>query len=476
MTTLIIAALFVLFVLGIIIPQKQLFLSREQYERWQAANPFIAPVVETLRLNDIYVAPVTVFFFVLFFANLSVVIIHRVPVVLRRSYLSGRAGIGEDIAGIRHAVAVRSFTLRYDDVHAGDRENARVEDIRREIAGFLRKRLWSIIDTADTRSLLAVKNRYSPFGFLFFHVSFFLCLIGGLLITYTRFSGNLLLTVGEEFHSDMSRFRRIIKSPKIFEGLPPLGIVVEEVRATYEGAVSTDLHVKMRLKYWNDDENVVMRINEPINKGPVSILASNIGVSPLFVLRGSDGREISGGFFSLNVLKGQEDSFEFPSMPYMFSVLFYPDFAVEKGKEYSRSPELKNPVVHMKIKKDGNVIREGNIGLKQAISFDGLQVSFEDIRYWVDFLIVREYGATIVFVGFFLGTVGLVMRLVFYQKEVKMYVEGTDGQFTVYVSGRSEYYIHSFREELDSFVSALQEMLTMSVTNPEPKEIKNVRN
>ncbi|MBI5640911.1 MAG: cytochrome c biogenesis protein ResB [Nitrospirae bacterium] len=464
-TIIIIAVLTGLFFTGLVIPQKRFYQSRADYERWKTDNPNISFILESLKLNEIYVSPITIAFLGLFFANLAVVVGHRIPVVLRRAYLLDRARPDPDFSRIKDGPDVRAIVLRrflragHDSPGSGEKE-----DIVREITGFLSKRLWSIIHMGDGRSLLAVKNRYSPLGFLFFHLSFILCLVGGLLLTYSRFSGKLLLTAGQDFYSDMTEFREI-REPRIFKAIPPIGIRVDQVEPSYEGGIGTDLKVRMRFRYKNEEQDVLVKVNEPVKKGPVAVLASNIGVSPLFVLRASDGREISGGYFILRVLKGQEDSFEMPSLPYKFHVLFYPEYAVDNGKEYSKSLELKNPVVHLRIERDEKTVYEGNLGIKKAASFDGLQVAFEDVRYWVDFMVIREYGTAPLFIGFILGCLGLVMRLVFYQKELRFYLETSEDGYKVYVAGKSEYYIHSFREDLDELVRDLQKTLTGSLSN-----------
>lgn len=66
-TIFIIAVLLALFLVGLIIPQKVLFTSRAQFDQWNADHPALAGVINALRLNEVYVAPITVFFLALFF-------------------------------------------------------------------------------------------------------------------------------------------------------------------------------------------------------------------------------------------------------------------------------------------------------------------------------------------------------------------------------------------------------------------------
>ncbi|MBI5103364.1 MAG: cytochrome c biogenesis protein ResB [Nitrospirae bacterium] len=454
-TVLIISVLLVLFALGLFIPQKKFFLSSGQYNQWKLQYPVMSSVIEYLKLNDIYVAPVTLLFLVLFFANLVTVVAHRTPLVLRRCYLLDREKLPDGVLQLKDGGNARKLVFE-----CRDRESA--EEVIGRAALFFRKRLWSVFRTGDSGFFLAVRNRFSPLGFLLFHISFLVCCIGGLLLVYTRFSGNLTLTEGEEFYADMSKFRLIRDNPIFMKALPNFGIAVLKVTPRYDGTTATDLSVRLRLKYEEDISEVVTRVNEPVNKGPVSVLPSNIGISPLFVLKRPGGEELDGGYFSLNIFKGEEDSFEFQGAPYKVHVKFFPDFAEQGGKAITRSLEIRNPVFLLRVERAGEKRFEGYMRLNEPVFIDGVEMYCKDIRYWVDFLIVREYGNTLLFAGFLLGATGLIMRLIFYQKTVSVNMEYDTGVCTLFIAGKGEYYTGIFQEELDKICLALDRHLAIS--------------
>ncbi len=451
-TILLILVNLVLFVLGLLIPQKRFYPSPQEYEQWKLQNPVISAAIESLQLNEIYISPVTIVFLGLFFINLLAVVAHRIPSIMRRSYLLDRR---KSLAGIEHLKEEES--ARKIAVDCGCRQEA--AEATGRAALFFRKRFWTIFRAGDS-GFMAVRNRLSPIGFLLFHLSFLLCLIGGLLLVYTRFSGNLTLTEGEEFYADMTKFSIVRNDPVLFKALPNFGITVVKVTPRYDGSVGTDLNVLMRLKYETEVLDVRAKVNEPVNKGPISILPGNIGISPLFVLKKQEsGEEVGGGYFSLKVLKGEEDSFEFPGMPYKVYVNFFPDFAEEKGMGTTRSLEMKNPVFQLRVEQKGKTLYEGRLKPGEPAAFDGLEISCMEIRYWVDFLVVREYGKSLLFAGFLIGAVGLVMRLIFYQKTVRVYMEYHEAVCVFFVAGRSEYYPEMFQEELDSLCHELARQL-----------------
>lgn len=447
-TVFIITVLLALFLAGLVIPQKVLYRSKAQFEQWNADHPILSTVINGLSLNEIYVAPVTIFFLGLFFVNLLIVLVHRIPIVLRRAYLIDRRSAAAGMEKLKDDP--QSISIVIDGATP-----AKEEMIAKTAASFFRRRFWSVFTSEETHSFVAVRNRFSPVGFLLFHISFLFCLAGGLLIMYTRFSGNLLLAEGEEFYSDITQFRLIKREPKIFHALPELGIKMLKVFPSYEGKVGTGLNVSMKIKYFSETIDAVAKVNQPFRKGAISILPENVGISPLFILRGRGREDVQGGYFSLKVLKGEEDSFEFPGLPYTIYVKFYPDFAEEGGKPMTKSFEIKNPVFHLRVEEKGRVLYNALRKPGEWAAFDTLELSCREIRYWADLLVVREYGNTPLFAGFIIGTIGLIMRLVFFQKTIRVHIKRVGSTCTLYIGGRSEYLQQTFREEMERLVADL---------------------
>ena len=81
-----------------------------------------------------------------------------------------------------------------------------------------------------------------------------------------------------------------------------------------------------------------------------------------------------------------------------------------------------------------------------------VMLEFAELRYWADIQVVREMGPGPLIVGFSLAIIGLMMRLIFYRKEIRI---ATD-ESTVYLVGKSDFYQHSFEEEMDDIVEKLR--------------------
>jgi len=446
-TAVIILLLIVIYSLGLLLPQKWMFDSEAQYNAWLASGA-MNKLLDYLGFTDIYLSPLTIALLVLFFLNLIIVMSDRIPVILRKAMIRG---------------PIAEFTV--DDIRKNDNVITVISDCKHDeaygrIKSYLSKQRWHVYDIRLAHTFHAVKNRLSPIGFLLFHVSFIFFLIGALLITYTRFSGKLVLTEGQVFDNDIGMFYQINRDPKILKMLPSLGLLVEEVKPVYENRIPTELAVSLSVKYWDDVEKEVLRVNEPVKKGPVSIIVNNIGVSPLFVMRDPSGEEIDGAYVSLSILNGKEDHFRLDlDVPYTFRVKLFPDYFVKDGKEMTRSIEMRNPAIHLIALKGGEEVYEGTIRLREHANIGRYTISFEDLRYWVEFIIVREYGKMPLMAGFLFAAVGLVMRLVFYQKRLRLALEESGEKTILYMNGKSEYFQQSFIDEMKTVANKLEKLL-----------------
>jgi hypothetical protein len=425
-----------------------MFDTRDLYELWKEKS-VLNQLLDFIGFTEIYLSPVTILLLVIFFINLLVVTLNRVPVMLRRAYLAGDMP-SFSASLLKSGKDVKVINSKKD-----------VNELSGKLRGVFKKKRWFFREAKTEETYIAVKNRYSPIGFLFFHLSFFLCLIGGIMITYTRFSGNLPLTEGQKFEGDMAQFRVLSSEPKILKSLPALSLSLEKVQPFYDNGVPTELVASLSLTYGDETKKEVIRINEPVKRGAMSVIAEGIGVSPLFVIRGPSGKQLDAAYVSLNVLGGEADTFQFETdKRFTFIVRFYPDFITDKGAAATKSIEMKNPAMFIVAGKDSKIIYQGIIKLGEYADLGVYSVGFKDVRYWVEFLIIREYGKIPLIGGFIMAAIGLIMRLVFFQKRLRLAIEREKDNTLIYIDGKSEFFQHAFKDELDAFIRGLEESLS----------------
>jgi cytochrome c biogenesis protein ResB len=438
LTVLLIICLGSVFLLGVVVPQKRL-LGVDPYEAWRAQKPVLVGVLEFLGFTDIYVSPLTLVLWALFFLNLITVMSGRIPVIWRRCMrVAVPAGI--ESLGRRH-VTIPGRGL---------------EDARKTLNG-MGYRFFS-----GGRGFLAVKNRFSPLATILFHLSFLLLLAGGVTTVYTKFRGEANVAVGETFSGNYAGMSK----PKV-GGVPRTVITVEEVRPVYyKGDVAVDLEVALRT---GDGSRRVIGINNPYREGPVSFVIKNIDVAPLFIIRDSNGRELDGAYVKLNALAGNADYFSMAG--YDFATVFYTnvlsDTLSTRDEEAAlpqalkqrpsaagarQQQEIVNPAFDLSVYRQGVLLAEETVRVGESIGFDNRTILFSGLAYWVKFYVVKEYGLGVVYTGFALITLALVVRFGFYRRDIK----GVEQGEAIHIAGTAEYFSSLFDDELAKISEALR--------------------
>ncbi len=446
-TAIIFASLIVVYFAGLVIPQKTLFSSYNEYQAWLQKSIFYR-LFDLLRLTDIYLSPLTISLLVLFFLNLLVVVGERTKVVNKKMYIRATPSL------------MNPHEIRSRQGHISITTTVSPDSAMQRVLKVLKRNRWKILSVDSNLSIFAMKNRYSPVGFILFHLSFLFCLVGGLLIAYTRFYGYLTITEGQRLADARPYITKIIKKPRILKKLPEFGLSLIKVQPQYQNDVPTDLYVYLDVLYKGRVKREVLKVNEPVKRGALSLVVQDIWLAPLMVVRDEHGKMIDGAYVALNLLHGQEDSFWFNSLKgYKFFVIFFPDYVVNNGVETTKSVVIRNPALHLRVVKDGSIVAEDTLKPQESLRFDRYSISFEGYRYSVYLNVIREYGRGPLIAGFVLALAGLLMRLIFYQKRLWLAVSEDTHATEVLIYGRSEYFHLSFNEELKRLSEKIREAL-----------------
>ncbi|MEF9475746.1 MAG: hypothetical protein L0958_03450 [Candidatus Mariimomonas ferrooxydans] len=154
----------------------------------------------------------------------------------------------------------------------------------------------------------------------------------------------------------------------------------------------------------------------------------------MFIIKDKKGEEVDGAYVKLTALSGHEDSFEM--LGYKFRTIFYTDYSnkiakKKKGKtalplilrimsmvrNIPQAREVINPAFRIMVFRDDLFIAEKILKTGDYITFDGYRLFFEDLDYWAKFYVGMERGLGILYTGFVLMIVALVIRFLFYRKK-----------------------------------------------------------
>ncbi|HBG05723.1 MAG: hypothetical protein A2075_06040 [Geobacteraceae bacterium GWC2_58_44] len=431
-TILLICLLGVIFALGLMIPQKSLV--KDIYFEWQHNSPTLVAFLDALQLTEIYTSWLTLTLWGLFFLNLALVMWQRMPLVMKRIEMPQSRIVAPETAS--------GYLFRGDYVLPAEMDGPGV-------IALLEKRGFTVL--GDEKGFLGVKNRYSPLAFAFFHLSFFLILLGGAISIYTTFIGYVDLAQGESFQGELERYNASPSPalPKVGD-IPKVSFTVTGVTPKVVRNTPTGISVKLQ-----DAAGKVhdIGINTPYITDHTFFVFKHLGMAPLFVLKDASGKDIEGAFFKLDVLQGRQDRFALGG--YEFVTNFYPDYVLEKGVPTTRSQEFNKPTFSIVVEKEGKKVGEGMVPKDGALEFAGLRLEMQEMPFWVRFYVIKERGVSILYTGFIIACVAVIWRLLFYRREIVGAVREEGGELRLVVAAKSEFYKSLAEDEFSKLFNGI---------------------
>ena len=445
-TIVLLCILAILLLLNVAIPQVSVVGARAIREMADASvwSQFI---LVTLGLSHLSTSPFFLTALGLFFVQLAVVLIHRAAPTWRRTLLRPRSAAG-----------LEAWTRTEESLAAPLPQGWSLGVAIRTLRGYgyQAKRL-------EANTVWGIKHRTAPLGFLLFHLSFFLMCAGALLLYYTRFQGSVVLAEGQTFSG---RYDRVLRQPPY--GQPPeLNFTLNEVETRFENGEPTHLGADFRFEQGGAVVERRARINHPAQWGSVSVLVNRAGFAPVLWLQ--DNRGFTADRVVVAATSRGDEPTETPLAEGVFVVRILP---LGRKEPFPERNELGSWPIRMQVMRDGGsqrqTVYEGALRPGEAASLGDARLVVEEIRLWVDVMVVSERGGSLLVTGFLAGVIGLVWRLLLHRREIALTWD--DGMFRLV--GRSESYPWRFRQELDTIFATLRSVETLS--EPVSREVEGL--
>lgn len=257
-----------------------------------------------------------------------------------------------------------------------------------------------------------LKRRGAGLGTYLFHGSFFVLLAAFATTLAFREEFRLVAVVGEEYTGDRAQVLARQGSPVITLGLPPLRFTHQKLEPEFwnDQLLFTRLVSTLKLEDGSEGQTA---INRPLWLSFGQFLRlSSFGYAPRYELRATDGHVIDSAILRLNVFPpGARDHFRPEQLPHRFYLQLYPDLELEGGQPGTRSMNLVNPGIQVHVQRGrvdlgGRLLRQG-----EAYAFEGMSVRFPEVRYWGEFVLLRDPGAPVLGFGFLMALAGLALRV-----------------------------------------------------------------
>jgi hypothetical protein len=266
--------------------------------------------------------------------------------------------------------------------------------------------------TVDANRVWGHRRRWAALGTYLFHGAFFLLAAGFLVTFLSRQEATVRIAAGEEYAGRPDQVLSISPPRILAAGIPAVDFKVEKIRPEFWGEqlLFTTLEAEIER---DGGKRSLTRINRPLWVGPATFLRlSGFGYAPRYEIVDRQGKALDGAFVKLNVFPpGQRDYFVLPDYPHRIYVEVLPDVAVEQGTAVTRSLNLVNPGVELRVLRGRVDLGGRRIIKKEGFEFEGLTLRFPEIRYWGEFSIVRDPGAPVLFLGYLIALAGLLLKV-----------------------------------------------------------------
>ena len=347
--------------------------------------------------------------------------------------------------------------------------SARLEGVALDsdrLSCFLQKNGYRVkkeFSNGETR-LYAGRHEAGHWGVLFFHLTFFVVLLGALLSFATRHAGYLELSPGERFRVGEQKFKRSSPEPLFTWGAENFTLEL------------TDLD----LSYWEPGKarqraSVVQLYDAAGQPGATHRIAVNdqLRTHGRTIYQGSSNGFLAG--LTITDERGTEVKgnahFEFPDDPdqsQMVARIVPPGVRMalvfELHTDQLRQIEgmeplaSKHPVSLLKVTSESMNGRrfQGVLFGGASLDVEGLKVRFTSLKPYTSYLVVRDLGVPVIFSGFALLLVGLLMTYFWVPARCWVSIVQENGRQSVVIGAHTEKYTASFRARFEEQMRELQ--------------------
>lgn len=383
--------------------------------------------------------------YILFFLNLLVCEIKWIPVILRRCRKPKPPETREDIERFRHRRRIDDPEVDVEGLARALKGKRYKTDVRDYRPFEVEPGKEELKDKPQFPKLLyASRGRFSSLGNLIFHVSFLFLLLGVGLSQLYRFDGTIILGEGQGTTGGAIQYVRVDKS-KYLSAPEPI-FEVKKITPTFwkEELLFTDLKAEVTF----NGEKGVTRLSQPLTIDNARVSITGMGITPEYLLKDRDGKEIDRGYVNLNIFSpGSEDWFVIPETSFQVTLSYYPDFEQEGNRITTRSMNPVNPAFRVKIFKGERRLYNGIMKLGEEVRLGKVSLSFPSFEYSGVFKVTYDGGFAFIWIGLILMIAGLILRFIFYRKEMVVWEE-QNGE--LFIAGLSDFYHGLFASEVES--------------------------
>ena len=333
--------------------------------QWERNNPDIFPVLDSLKMFDVYLSPWFSAIYLLLFTSLVGCVIPRIKHHLKAL----QARPPRTPARLKRLADFRAVERTSTDAAADAAASIDIAQKQLKALGYRVERY----DAGRTFSVSAERGYWRETGNLLFHIA-----LVGVLITVGvgggfAYTGQRVLVEGETFANTLLDYDSMNRGRFVGDGaLTPYSMRLDSFDVTYQpfgepgSGQAGDFSANVTLKENGDTRTGSVKVNHPLEVGGDRIYLLGNGYAPTITVRNADGKVVfknsvpflpqDTSMTSLGVVKVTD------GMPEQLGLLgfFYPTTGVlDTGAFFSAYGDLTNPTLTLDVYSGDLGINEG---------------------------------------------------------------------------------------------------------------------
>jgi hypothetical protein len=214
---------------------------------------------------------------------------------------------------------------------------------------------------------------------------------------FTRFEGRAVRTENSTFNAFKQDYIPSTFHAAKFAELPEVGILVKKIVPVPSADLGRLEEITADVAYSGRTTGGILagrlRSRSPLVSDWTFVTLTDFGYSIEYVLTDLKGRQLESNRVFMKLFPaGTEDYFEAMFLGYVFSVRLYPDAVEQGGALTTRSLDLANPVMHLRISRNKDIVYNGLLRPGERVRFDNTVILFKGADRWVELSLVRDLG------------------------------------------------------------------------------------
>ncbi|MBU7008037.1 cytochrome c biogenesis protein ResB [Phosphitispora fastidiosa] len=300
----------------------------------------------------------------------------------------------------------------------------------------------------DGEWLQAVKNPFSPWGSVVFHLGLTVILAGFGVSSIFGMSGDVMIPEGVavRFPDDLS----ITAQGPFYSAAEPYLVGLREFTVSkVDGEIS---QVRGILDFMLGDYRnpYPTEINKPARHDGHYWRIKDYGYSAHLVIRDKSGNTVIDDYANIGKTGGRHhDEFPLPDGSKFTIDFLEPDPAGRAGQaDRQAGPARAALRIVFAQPGEAGVLAAGTVHRGAEGDIGDYRVSFPEYRYWSLFDVSKDSGEPLVYLGGLMAAAGLAWRGCFIRKRVWLRFAAESGDTLVYWSARADYFSRLFENEV----------------------------